>query len=103
VVLTVVDLFSKYARFIALGHPYSATSVTQAFFDQIVWLHGLPCSIMSDRDLVFTSAFWTELFHLSGVIAPQLCLPPPDRWTVGGHQPCPRCLPTLLAGDHPQS
>jgi len=67
VVLTVVDRFSKYAHFIALGHPYSATSVAQAFFDQIVRLHGLPCSIVSDRDPVFTSAFWTELFRLSGV------------------------------------
>jgi len=62
VVLTVVDRLSKYAHFIALGHPYSATSVARAFFDQVVRLHGIPCSIISDRDPVFTSAFWTELF-----------------------------------------
>jgi len=67
VVLTVVDRFSKYAHFIALGHPYSATSVARAFFDQIMRLHGIPCSIVSDRDPVFTSTFWTELFQLSGV------------------------------------
>jgi len=62
VVLTVVDRFSKYAHFIALGHPYTATSVARAFFDQIVHLHGIPCSIVSDRDPVFTSSFWKELF-----------------------------------------
>jgi len=62
VVLTIVDRLSKYAHFIALGHPYSATSVARAFFDQIVRLHGIPCSIVSDCDTVFTSAFWTELF-----------------------------------------
>ena len=62
VVLTVMDRLSKYAHFIALGHPYSATSVARAFFDQVVRLHGIPCSIISDRDPVFTSAFWTELF-----------------------------------------
>ena len=62
VVLTVMDRLSKYAHFIALGHPYSATSVARAFFDQVVRLHGIPCSIVSDRDPVFTSAFWTELF-----------------------------------------
>jgi hypothetical protein len=54
-------------HFIALGHPYSATSVARTFFDQIVRLHGIPCSIVSDQDPVFTSSFWTELFQLSGV------------------------------------
>ncbi|WVZ92138.1 hypothetical protein U9M48_038225 [Paspalum notatum var. saurae] len=67
VILTVVDQFSKYAHFIALGHPYSACSVARAFFDNIVRLHGLPCSIVSDRDNVFTSTFWTELLRLAGV------------------------------------
>jgi hypothetical protein len=36
VILTVVDRFSKYAHFIALGHPYTAASVARAFFDGIV-------------------------------------------------------------------
>ena len=49
-ILTVVDRFSKYAHFIALGHPYTATSVARAFFDAIVRLHGFPSSIVSDRD-----------------------------------------------------
>lgn len=57
VVLTVVDRFSNYAHFIILGHPYIASSVAQAFFDQIVRLHGLTSSIVSDRDPVFTSTF----------------------------------------------
>jgi hypothetical protein len=38
-----------------------------AFFDNIVRLHGMPCSIVSDRDVVFTSNFWTELFRMAGV------------------------------------
>jgi hypothetical protein len=67
VVLTVVDRFSKYAHFVALSHPYTAVSVARVFFDQIVRLHGVPVSIVSDRDPVFTSAFWTELFALAGV------------------------------------
>jgi hypothetical protein len=57
VILTAVDRFSKYAHFLTLGHPYSATTVTKAFFDTIVWLHGVSVSIVSDRDPVFTSAF----------------------------------------------
>lgn len=67
VVLTVVDRFSKYGHFIPLGHPYIAASVARAFFDIIVRLHGIPCSIVSHRDTVFTSVFWKELFRLSGV------------------------------------
>lgn len=62
-----VHHFSKYAHFIALGHPYTASTVARAFFDEIVRLHGIPSSIFSDRDPIFTSNFWTELFCLAGV------------------------------------
>jgi hypothetical protein len=57
IILTVVDKFSKFAHFIPLGHPYTAASVAKAFFDNIVKLHGIPCSIVSHRDTVFTSSF----------------------------------------------
>jgi hypothetical protein len=67
VIRTVVDIFSKFAHFIPFSHPYSASSVTKAFFDSIVRLHGIPCSIVSDHDPVFTSLFWKELFSLAGV------------------------------------
>jgi hypothetical protein len=66
VILTVVDRFSKYSHFIPLAHPYSAESVAQAFFADIVRLHDIPLSIVSDRDPVFTSNFWRELMRLSG-------------------------------------
>jgi hypothetical protein len=57
VILTMVDRFSKYAHFIPLAHPYSAETVAQAFFNDVVRLHGIPQSIVSDRDSVFTSNF----------------------------------------------
>jgi len=66
VLLTVVDRFSKYCHFIPLAHPYTAESVAQAFFTDIVRLHGVPQSIVSERDPVFTSAFWSELMRLMG-------------------------------------
>jgi hypothetical protein len=66
VILTVVDRFSKYCHFIPLAHPYTAESVAHAFFAEVVRLHGVPQSIVSDRDPVFTSAFWTELMALTG-------------------------------------
>jgi hypothetical protein len=67
VILTVVDRFSKYAHFIPLGHPYTVASVAKAFFNDIVRLHGLPESIVSDRDPVFTGHVWRDLFRMSGV------------------------------------
>ncbi|KAL2253797.1 UNVERIFIED_CONTAM: Retrovirus-related Pol polyprotein from transposon [Sesamum indicum] len=66
-ILVVVDRLTKYSHFISLKHPYTATSIVKVFFDNIYKLHGLPVSIISDRDKVFTSRFWRELFTLSGV------------------------------------
>jgi len=57
VTLTVVDHFSKYSHFIPLIHPYTAKSVAQVFFAEIVRLHGILQSIVSDRDPMFTSIF----------------------------------------------
>jgi hypothetical protein len=62
----VVDRFNKYCHFIPLAHPYSAESVAQVFFAEIVRLHGIPQSMVSDCDTVFTSAFWRELMRLVG-------------------------------------
>lgn len=64
VILVVVDRFTKFAHFIAVKYPYTAASIAKLFFDNVVKLHGLPHSIVSDRDKVFTSTFWQELFSL---------------------------------------
>ena len=45
-----------------LSHPYIALDVAQAFMDNIYKLHGLPKSIISDQEPVFTSNFWKGLF-----------------------------------------
>jgi len=57
VILVVVDRFSKYAHFMALIHPYSASSVARVFMDNVYKLHGLPPTIVSGRDPVFLSHF----------------------------------------------
>jgi hypothetical protein len=66
-ILVVVDKFSKVAHFIPLKHPFTALSVARAYMDNIYKLHGMPVSLVSDRDRVFTSNLWKELFGLSGV------------------------------------
>jgi hypothetical protein len=61
----VVDRFIKYCHFILLAHPYTMESVAQAFFTDVVRLHGVPQSMVSDRGPIFTS-FWWELMRLMG-------------------------------------
>jgi len=67
VILVVVDRFTKYAHFLALKHPYTALSVAKVLYDQVIKLHGMPQSMISDHDKVFTSTVWTELFKMEGV------------------------------------
>jgi hypothetical protein len=104
VILTVVDCFSKFTHFIPLGHPYPAMFVAKAFFDEIVHLHGFPCSIISDRDPVFTNSFWKELFRLAGVT---LFLSSTFHPQTDGQSEVTNCTMTIylhcLAGDHPHS
>lgn len=68
-ILVVVDHLSKYFHFIPLRHPYTAKSIATHFCEEIVRLHGIPQSIVSDCDPLFFSSFWHELFKLS-----QTCL-----------------------------
>jgi hypothetical protein len=62
----VVDRLTKYAHFLPLRHPYTAASVAKLFIDNVVRLHRVPLSIVSDRDRIFTSHFWKELLKALG-------------------------------------
>lgn len=65
-ILVVVDRLTKKAHFLTLAHPYTAKEVAVVFMKEIVKLHGFPTPIVSNRDRVFISSFWTELFKLAG-------------------------------------
>nr|KYP71832.1 Transposon Ty3-I Gag-Pol polyprotein [Cajanus cajan] len=66
VIMVVIDRLSKYAHFCQLKADYSSKQVAEVFMKSIVRLHGIPKSIVSDRDRVFTSNFWQQLCKLSG-------------------------------------
>lgn len=65
-IMVVVDRLTKFAHFIPLRHPFNAAQVARAFWDNIVKLHGIPKSIASDHDRVFTGTLWRELFTKAG-------------------------------------
>jgi hypothetical protein len=67
-ILVVVDMFTKYAHFLPISHPYTALTVAQLFMSNVYKLHGLPSVIIFDRGPVFSSQFWQHLFQLIGTI-----------------------------------
>ncbi|KAE8957102.1 hypothetical protein PR001_g31493, partial [Phytophthora rubi] len=65
-VLVFVDRFSKMVHLAPVAAEVTADESAELFLDLVFRHHGLPESIVSDRDPRFTSAFWTRLFALLG-------------------------------------
>ena len=54
----IVDRLTKSAHFLPIKETYSSDMLAQLYVDKIVALHGIPISIISDRDTRYTSHFW---------------------------------------------
>ena len=94
VIMVVVDRLSKYVHFFPLPHPFTPELITQVFLDHIFKLHGMPTSIVSNRDPTFTSTFWQELFKLQGTQLNMSTTYHP--WSDGQTKVVNKCLETYL-------
>src|SRR5690554_3038909 len=63
----IVDRFTKMAHFVALPTNADAGMLVEIFLREIWRLHGLPGSIVSDRDSKFTSSHWAEVMRRLGI------------------------------------
>jgi transposase InsO family protein len=64
--LVIVDRLTKTAHFIAVHTTYSLQQYAELYMDQIVRLHGIPKTIISDRGTQFVARFWEKLHECLG-------------------------------------
>ena len=62
----IVDRLTKSAHFLPISNVDPLDKLAQLYVEEIVRLHGVPISIVSDRDPRFTSRFWSSLQDAMG-------------------------------------
>jgi hypothetical protein len=61
--MVVVDKLTKAAHFIPIKVTHKAANIVDVYMREIARLHGIPKTIVSDKDPKFTSKFWKGLFN----------------------------------------
>jgi hypothetical protein len=61
-IMVVVDKLTKAAHFVPVKTTHTMANIVEIFMKEIARLHGIPRTIVSDRDTKFTSNLWRGLF-----------------------------------------
>jgi hypothetical protein len=62
-IMVVVDNLTKVAHFVPVKLTHKAANIVDVYMKEISRLHGMPKTMVSDRDSKFTSKFWKGLFN----------------------------------------
>jgi hypothetical protein len=62
-IMVVVDNLTKDAHFVPVKLTHKAANIDDVYMKEIARLHGIPKTIVFDRDPKFTSKFWKGLFN----------------------------------------
>ena len=66
-ILVVIDWLTKMVQYEPVKITINATGLAKVIIDVMVWHHGLPNLIVTDKGSLFTSKFWSSLCYFLGI------------------------------------
>jgi hypothetical protein len=82
VICVVVDRLTKSVLFLPMKMTDLVDKLAKLYVNEVIRLHGVPVSIISDRDLRFTSRLWPSLQRALGKVESKHNISSSDGWSI---------------------